>query len=463
MAGTEESYAYPDALKWPVFHAQSALVRPKPLVYIIPRRMWEARLGTAPAQGSEHSKVQALAAYGLAFALAIAPTLAVFLPRALAPLFVLAVLTALPVVWRRRRQLSWPPRPLLWALAAFHLWQAVSIIWCLDPAQALRSTAGMAGLSLGGTLLLAVAGNLPDRSLRLIRKAALLGLLVGGLVFAVEAVWGIALREALYPRLTGQPFTHILFPQRLNRASTIMALLALPVGYELLARRRWVMVAAMMAVVAVVVAVSPSATAKICFILGPVVALAAWGAARPVALALKAGFTVVVIAIPFVIAALPDSQTLWNQIPSIPNSTHHRLTIWKFSADRVMERPVLGWGMDASRDIPGGEDQIFVYPPPALGGDPHHEQLLPLHPHNTALQWWLELGGIGAGLGLAVLLTLVTLLQKLDPPHRAVGFGLLVQGVLVSFISFGAWQSWWFATLWLLATLVLAQRRLGKA
>lgn len=414
-------------------------------------------MGTASGQGSAHPVIKALSAHGLAFAFALAPTLAVFIPRGLAPLFVLAVLCALSAL-RHPQSLRWPPRSLLWGLAAFHLWQALSILWCLDPAQALHSTAGMVGLSLGGVILLTVTRDLPEKSLRLVLRAATMGLLAGGIIFTVEAVWGVTIRQALYPTLTGKDFTQILFPQRLNRASTVLALFMLPVGYGLVMQRRWVLLAASIAVTGLAVVLSPSSTAKICFALGPLVALAAWAALRPVGLVIKAVLTVLILAIPFAVAALPDTQTLWDRVPVIPNSAHHRLTIWKFSADRVMEKPVLGWGMDASRDIPGGEDQLFVTPPPGRGA-PHHEQMLPLHPHNTALQWWLELGGVGAVLGLAVLITLVSLLQRLPHTHGALALGLLVQGVVVSFISFGAWQSWWWGVLWLLAALLEALAR----
>ena len=420
--------------------------------------MWEARLGTASGQGSAYPAFHALPTYGLAITLALAPTTAVFFPRTLAPLFVLAVLCALPAL-RHPQNLRWPPRSLLWGLAAFHLWQLISILWCLDPAQALHSTAGMAGLSLGGVILLTVTRDLSEKSLRLVLRAAIMGLLAGGIVFTVEAIWGIAIRQALYPALMGKDFTQILFPQRLNRASTVLALLILPVGYGLIVQRRWAILAASIAATGLAVMLSPSSTAKICLVLGPLIALTARAAVRPVSLAIKAVLTVLILAIPFAIAALPDTQTLWNRVPAIPSSAHHRLTIWKFSADRVMEKPVLGWGMDASRDIPGGEDQLFVTPPPGRG-EPHHEQMLPLHPHNTALQWWLELGAVGAVLGLAVMLTLVSLLRRLPRPHGALALGTLVQGVTVSFISFGAWQSWWGAVLWLLAALLAILARL---
>jgi len=286
----------------------------------------------------------------------------------------------------------------------------------------------------------------------------MIGLLVGGLVFTVEALWGIAIRETLYPLLTGRPFTQFLPPQRLNRASTVIAVLALPVGYGLLVGRRWVQLGVTVAAVVSTVAFSPSSTAKGCLVLGPMVTVFAWFGLRPLALGLKGGLVVLALAIPFIIAALPDSQTLWNRNPWIPNSTHHRVTIWKFTADRVMEKPLLGWGMDASRAIPGGEAELFVVPPPGLGA-PHHEQYLPLHPHNAVLQWWLELGGVGVALGLTVLLTMISALSRLPLPYGGIALGLLAQGVTVAFISFGAWQAWWQAVLWLVPIPVLALMR----
>ena len=76
-----------------------------------------------------------------------------------------------------------------------------------------------------------------------------------------------------------------------------------------------------------------------------------------------------------------------------------RVAIWRFTTERVVERPWLGWGMDASRMWPG---------------------VIPLHPHNAALQVWLELGVVGAACA-------------------AVAIAYLTIGAL----SFGVWQEWW--------------------
>ena len=66
-------------------------------------------------------------------------------------------------------------------------------------------------------------------------------------------------------------------------------------------------------------------------------------------------------------------------------SVGHRLLIWDFAGKRIAERPLLGWGLDASRAIPGGKELIRP-----------DQKRLPLHPHDAALQVWLELGLPGA-------------------------------------------------------------------
>lgn len=75
------------------------------------------------------------------------------------------------------------------------------------------------------------------------------------------------------------------------------------------------------------------------------------------------------------------------------------------------------------------------------------------------LQWWLELGGVGVMLGLAVLLAMISALRRLPVLLGGIALGLLAQGVTVAFISFGAWQAWWLAVLWLIPIPVLALMR----
>ena len=74
---------------------------------------------------------------------------------------------------------------------------------------------------------------------------------------------------------------------------------------------------------------------------------------------------------------------------------------------------------------------------------------MPLHPHNLVLQMWLELGVPGALL-LCVLIILI--LRRLTGPSlgrgmAALACGQFIAGLTVYVMSYGAWQSWWIATM----------------
>jgi O-antigen ligase len=142
----------------------------------------------------------------------------------------------------------------------------------------------------------------------------------------------------------------------------------------------------------------------------------------------------------------------------------HRLVIWRFVAERIGDRPVLGWGMDASRAVPGGKSLVNDLYPQVTIND--RAEALPLHPHDAALQWRLELGLPGTLLALAALARLLWPLARItDTWQRALVFGYAASALTVALLSFGAWQAWWLSTLWLGAALLarLGERREAAA
>ncbi|MFC7608386.1 hypothetical protein [Teichococcus aestuarii] len=69
---------------------------------------------------------------------------------------------------------------------------------------------------------------------------------------------------------------------------------------------------------------------------------------------------VAVLAAPLMFsAALPRLPAL----DAIPPSAAHRVLIWEFVLERIGERPLLGWGGESSRSLPGGRD---TFTPEAL-------------------------------------------------------------------------------------------------
>jgi O-antigen ligase len=91
---------------------------------------------------------------------------------------------------------------------------------------------------------------------------------------------------------------------------------------------------------------------------------------------------------------------------------------------------------------------------------------MPLHPHNAALQVWLELGAPGAAL-FALLVALVwgALARAEWPPLFAAAAGASLAVAFVGcFATYGIWQEWWLGTLSFSLFLVLVMARVaGRA
>jgi O-antigen ligase len=89
---------------------------------------------------------------------------------------------------------------------------------------------------------------------------------------------------------------------------------------------------------------------------------------------------------------------------------------------------------------------------------------MPLHPHNAALQVWLELGAPGAAL-FALLVALVwgALARAEWPPLFAAAAGASLTVAFVGcFATYGIWQEWWLGTLSFSLFLVLVMGRVAR-
>lgn len=152
-------------------------------------------------------------------------------------------------------------------------------------------------------------------------------------------------------------------------------------------------------------------------------------------------------------------------------SLSHRLYIWNFTARKSQEKPILGWGMDSARNIPGGKEKFPLYScyledEKDLTKYIQDEEHMPLHPHNFIMQIWLELGGLGAALaafafgwmGFGAMRAIKTRWSA------AIVSASISSAFVVASLSFGIWQGWWIASLFLCAGIVwMVARTVDKA
>ena len=386
-------------------------------------------LGSAAPPGEVEPRAPVLTGVALTV-FTLTPLVAYVGNLAFAPVLALAGLVCLPLALRRAHASL--GAGLLFALLA---WALASLAWSPAAPTALRTAKEiMAFTGLKLVFELALYGAFVAALSRLPAAAARTGLTILGVGLAASAV--LLLLEAgrgaeLYQTIKAAVHSHTrpdLARRNVARATYAIALLIWPAALALSARG-WAYVAVIAGLGAAVDSVALNVDA-------PVAALAAgslaWGVVRfggrggtwLVLTGVLAYFALAPVAVLLIGHALPAH----GGVADIGKSSWHaRLDIWRFVADRIVERPIQGWGLDASRVWPG---------------------IVPLHPHDGALQLWLELGAPGAllaALFFGWLFSRLAAWRERDPVLAATGAASTVAYLVIGALSFGIWQEWWLA------------------
>ncbi len=387
----------------------------------------------------------------LAAAALVAPPVAIFAPLAVAPLLALLAAALLALDGRRCVAALRPFTPLVLLLALLSLWAALSAWWSPIPGHSLFEAGRLLVISGAGLITVGAGASLTASDAQRLGGAAIIGV-AGALALLQFERWTGGALLGLFHRT---PISPAMLLYRYDRGVTFVLLAAWPAAAAL-AERRGIAALFVGAVAAAVTLFEfRSQTALLAGVIGVVAALAAWRLPRSVAALMVAGALLLVVVFPIVAPGAAAIERIRQGGPMLKESAIHRLIIWRFTAERIAERPLLGWGMDASRAIPGGEAHASdVMPEVKMTGV---VTMLPLHPHDAALQWRLELGLPGALLCIAILglvLWRAARSPHIPPPQRALVLGCTAAVLIIAMLSFGAWQAWWLSSIWLTAALL---------
>lgn len=386
----------------------------------------------------------------LAVPAVMAPLLALFSPRAITPLVIATALAVVFLAIRDRRRPAFIGRHLIITFSLLFVWCLASAVWSPDAWLAGRGALKLAGSVLVGSLIFAFAAQRGGpTAARTVGYALAAGVAATIALLFIEVAFGAPLSILIRGTLPAvEWYGHFWF----NPSAAVLSLFIWPVAF--LAWRRWGAIAALAmigAVAAMNVAIGYSTAAGAVGI-GIVGAVAGYRWRRGAAIAVVLAFAVVMFAAPTVSGKIVGPSTLAGAPEKVRQILTHRLYIWRFAAERIAEHPVRGWGMNASRSIPGGKDHAF---------DPWRGDVgenLPLHPHNLMLQVWLELGlpGVVLFIVLAALMLVSLARPAVGRPAIAVRIGLACTALLVFSASYSTWSSWWLAALWLAAAVTAA-------
>jgi O-antigen ligase len=377
---------------------------------------------------------------GLGGCALVLPPLLALVPRGAAPLAAVAGMCAIGMIAAeppRRLDALRVPAAILGLLLA---WAALSAIWALEPWRTLLKDAQLAALFAAGLALAAAAGRLAEP-----RRLAMCFIAGTGLAIAVSGV-ELATGGGLSRYLTVR---HFALP-RLNQIAVWNALLLLPVVAMLACRGRILAGVLTAAVMLGAMSLFEATAAKVALALALPAATLLYWRRRLIARVAAALSVAAILTAPLVLPRLDDIPGVMARADALKSSAGHRLLIWAFIGEHIAERPVLGWGLDSARAIPGGKEEIRP-----------GQNKLPLHPHNAALQVWLELGLPGALLFALFLGWLWLRIAEAPWPrlYAASAGGTLAATTAVAFAGWGVWQEWWIGTLAMAAFAILVMSR----
>lgn len=333
----------------------------------------------------------------------------------------------------------------LWPLGALHLWGGLSLLWTVDPERASITWISLALLSLSGIVLSKTCASFSDSEKVFITKSMVVGALLGALMLLFETVY----QGCLLKFLTSDPQISMVKYNKATSIYTIFAWIFMGICFVKIPYRVFFFI-----VLGGVVFLLNSDTSKMALLLGGMVfcITALWP--RVVSWAVGGLFAFLLL-MPLCAQTLFNPETITAVWPNLKGSFVHRLHIWNYVGGHIREKPFQGWGLDSSCSSAFSKDRItFKTIINNAHGDPEiitsTELALSLHPHNGALQWWLELGGVGALLASFLFCSIAWSLRTWKIGKRkAWAFGAFTCAMAIFLDSYGAWQSWWISTLWL--------------
>jgi len=405
----------------------------------------------------KHIQTPLILGYFIGFVLFFAPVLGFFAPKGLTPLVILGGLVGFLIMRFQQRIIEWPKTPLVIFLFIFCLWAFISVFWSIDVKSAFVGSGKLTGNFIVGVLLFAIFRSLNVAE----RQIGFRGLLYGFSLVLLLLVFEIYLKHPIYAVLKESVPSH--YPDEffwLNAAVVILCSLLWPlslVGYKKSIENKTknimtlIIVCGFFAIMFLTILIGFS-SGTIALIFGIIGASVIRIFGRRSAYFAAGVLVLIGLMLPFGFNNIKYNGLQITKLVKFNPSATHRIKIWQFTASKIDQKINVGWGLNASKHMPGGKGTVYS------DGGQRYGQALPLHPHSAILQIWLELGllGIILYLGLGVYIINSAVKPYRSKIESAMIFGQFSTLMVIANLSYGVWQAWWISVLWLSASLMFA-------
>ncbi len=387
-------------------------------------------------------------------ALSLMPFIGVLSPRALSFLpgaFGLILISALAI-----QSKSWPRFEVRGYIlvGVLLLLAAISSLWAIDADFALERTGKIALVLIPGLLLVSAIQNINAQHLEKISIVLPFFLIIGAALCCYELLSDGYLHHLFRGKEYG---TEHFNPSVMNRSVLCISLcffaaLAL-IRHSMqtyAAKRRYIAIALLFMFIiscGFMLYLTQSQSSHLGMIIGGVLFLAFPYRCKASYIAIGFVTVVLLFATPWL------SQWMFKSLPSIIEQYHwfqtgyamHRMEIWDFISRYALDQPWTGFGIEATRHIKNFDSAMLYHPDPYI-----------LHPHNFAVQFWIEFGVIGVAVLSGFIGMLLWQISKLEPSRARIYLPTLYSVIAVASTGYGIWQSWWLGCFIMLLCLCIA-------
>jgi O-antigen ligase len=390
----------------------------------------------------------------IAVSLAFIVAVAVIVPRALAfvPGIMAVVYTALSVLYFKRK--FYFSRPVFAMVAAILLLTCLSSLWSIEPGVSLEKAGNLALILIPGGILINMALNLD------VKKLAPYAWIVGAVFLAATFLLALELLlgTPFYRFLHGLDASHPVNTHIFNRGivSAVLCFFPCLFLFENKIRPLYARIA-FYSVIAALLLAGQSQSAQLALFFG-ILALAAFPYRRKKAwIVLSALIGLLILSAPFIAMwGFANLAPVLDVMPVLGRGGGYagaRLEVWDFISRYLMDSPLYGFGMEATRTIHNFDNAQIYQPGTSI-----------LHPHNFALQIWIEFGLIGAVAGAVFFAYLLRVMQRrLSAAQARIVLPAFAACLSAAAMSYGLWQSWWIGLLCFVAFLCIVAARIMRA
>lgn len=374
-------------------------------------------------------QVQSIIIIILAF---IIPTISMFSPQAMAPIFILTALYPSYIFIRRGQLKSFvmnsKVNKILLVLLVYAL---ISSLWAIAPSESLNLWGRMLLVFISYMALFAYTSDEIDFRKKIL-KSLFYGIIVALVIANIEIFSDGAISNffgILYK--VSHKFDLVIF----NRGANVINIMSWPIVCYLFSEKKYKIAVVFVIAIFLTIIQLDSLSSIIGLAIGSIIFVLVYFMGQKI-LKILSVFAVCGVFIVAFAAKNLDADKVIGNVPAIPGAASNmRLYIWDYTAKQAYKKPFFGWGFNASRNYPV-EKKDYVD-----GG----RSPLPLHPHNNVLQIWLELGAVGLALFAAFLFFSLRQISKMDtPPYVMASCAALFSDYfIIGETGFGIWQNWW--------------------